>query len=304
MGKKGGSSAPAVPKEVGIAQMKMADVAERQQKWYEEELYPWYKDSTEKQNALQEKLVDSSLEDAEWWRDYTKTQTDKANAIRDSYYDHWKNDYVPIENQLISDAQKFNTDAYAEQQAQMAIGDVASQYANQRQQTALNMSKYGIDPSSGQFMGQMNALGINQAAASAAASNAARQAAVQLGWDKNLQLANLGIQYAGITNNATSGVNQSAGTGSSGVNNSMGMASNSSTQQLSNIGGLASTGLQSYQTLSNAWGQYGNLAMDQYKGQLSAWQAQNQAKANRSGGIWGAIGTVAGAATGLGGLFK
>lgn len=293
MGKKGGSSAPAVPKEVGIAQMKMADVAERQQKWYEEELYPWYKDSTEKQNALQEKLVNSSLQDAEWWRDYTKTQTDKANAIRDEYYDHWKNDYKPIENQLISDAQKFNTDAYAEQQAQAAIGDVASQYANQRQQTALNMSKYGIDPSSGQFMGQMNALGINQAAATAAASNAARQAAVQLGWDKNLQLANLGIQYAGITNNATSGVNQTAGTGGTGVNNSMGMASNSSTQQLQNIGGLATTGLQSYQTLSNAWGSYGQLANQTYQNQLSAWQAQQQAKSNSSAGIGSLVGSVA-----------
>lgn len=292
MGKKS-SSAPAVPAEVGIAMQKQAEIAEQQQKWYETEVYPWYKESTEKQNALQEQLVNSSMEDAEWWRNYTQEQTDKANAIRDEYYNHWKNDYKPIEDQLISDAQKFNSDAYAEQQAQMAIGDVAAQYANQKQQTALNMSKYGIDPSSGQFMGQMNALSINQSAATAAASNAARQAAVQLGWDKNLQLANLGVQYAGITNNATSGVNQTAGTGQNGVNSSMGVASNASTQQLSNISGFAQTGLQSYQALSNAWGNYGNMAMDQYKGQLSAWQAQQQAKASNASGAMGLIGTLA-----------
>ncbi len=292
MGKKS-SSAPAVPAEVGIAMQKQAEIAEQQQKWYETEVYPWYKESTEKQNALQEQLVNSSMEDAEWWRNYTQEQTDKANAIRDEYYDHWKNDYKPIEDQLISDAQKFNSDAYAEQQAQMAIGDVAAQYANQKQQTALNMSKYGIDPSSGQFMGQMNALSINQSAATAAASNAARQAAVQLGWDKNLQLANLGVQYAGITNNATSGVNQTAGTGQNGVNSSMGVASNASTQQLSNISGLAQTGLQSYQALSNAWGNYGNMAMDQYKGQLSAWQAQQQANASNASGAMGLVGTLA-----------
>lgn len=292
MGKKS-SSAPAVPAEVGIAMQKQAEIAEQQQKWYETEVYPWYKESTEKQNALQEQLVNSSMEDAEWWRNYTQEQTDKANAIRDEYYDHWKNDYKPIEDQLISDAQKFNSDAYAEQQAQMAIGDVAAQYANQKQQTALNMSKYGIDPSSGQFMGQMNALSINQSAATAAASNAARQAAVQLGWDKNLQLANLGVQYAGITNNATSGVNQTAGTGQNGVNSSMGVASNASTQQLSNISGFAQTGLQSYQALSNAWGNYGNMAMDQYKGQLSAWQAQQQANASNASGAMGLVGTLA-----------
>lgn len=292
MGKKS-SSAPAVPESVGIAMEKQAAVAERQQRWWEDEVYPWYMQETEKQNALQEKLVNQSLSDSEWFRDFTKTQTDKANAIRDEYYDHWKNDYKPIEDQLISDAQKFNSDAYAEQQAQMAIGDVAAQYANQKQQTALNMSKYGIDPSSGQFMGQMNALSINQSAATAAASNAARQAAVQLGWDKNLQLANLGVQYAGITNNATSGVNQTAGTGQNGVNSSMGVASNASTQQLSNISGLAQTGLQSYQALSNAWGNYGNMAMDQYKGQLSAWQAQQQANASNASGAMGLVGTLA-----------
>lgn len=292
MGKKS-SSAPAVPAEVGIAMQKQAEIAEQQQKWYETEVYPWYKESTEKQNALQEQLVNSSMEDAEWWRNFTQEQTDKANAIRDEYYDHWKNDYKPIEDQLISDAQKFNSDAYAEQQAQMAIGDVAAQYANQKQQTALNMSKYGIDPSSGQFMGQMNALSINQSAATAAASNAARQAAVQLGWDKNLQLANLGVQYAGITNNATSGVNQTAGTGQNGVNSSMGVASNASTQQLSNISGLAQTGLQSYQALSNAWGNYGNLANQTYQNQLSAWQAQQQANASSSAGIGSLVGSAA-----------
>lgn len=293
MGKKGGSKAPSIPKEVGEAQLKMAETAERQQQWWEEEIFPWYKDSTEKQNALQQKLVDQYLSDSDWYRKYTTEQTDKANAIRDSYYEHWRDDYKPIEMGLIDKAQKFNEASYAEQQAQAAIGDVASQYANQRQQSALNMSKYGIDPSSGQFMGQMNALGINQAAATAAASNAARQAAVQLGWDKNLQLANLGIQYAGLTNNATSGVNQTLGTGGSAVNNSMGGASNSSTQQLSNIGGLATTGLQSYQTLSNAWGSYGQLANQTYQNQLSAWQAQQQAKSNSSAGIGSLVGSVA-----------
>lgn len=191
MGKKSSSSAPAVPKEVGIAMEKQAAVAEKQQAFWEDTMFPWMKDSTEQQNALQEKLVDQYLSDYDWYRNYTTEQTNKTNAIRDEFYRHWKEDYSPIEAGLIDKAQTFNSDAYAEQQAQAAIGDVSAQYANQRQQQALNMSKYGIDPSSGQFMGQMNALGINQAAATAAASNNARQAAIQLGWDKSLQLANL-----------------------------------------------------------------------------------------------------------------
>ena len=40
------------------------------------------------------------------------------------------------------------------------------------------------------------------------------------------------------------------------------------------------------------------MAMDQYKGQLSAWQAQQQANASRSNGIMGAIGTIGGVAVG------
>lgn len=295
MGKKS-SSAPAVPAEVGIAMQKSADVAERQQKWQEEVVLPWYQESTEKQNALQEKLVNASLEDAEWWRNFSQLETEKADAIRDTYYAHWKDNYKPIEEDLIKDAKEYNTSAYAERQAQSAIGDMASSYANQRQQTAINMAKYGIDPTSGQFVGQMNALGVNQAAATAAASNAARQAAIQLGWDKNLQLANLGLQYAGLTNNATSALNQTASTGAGNTNASMNGASNASTQQLSNIAGYAQTGLNSYQNLSNAWGQFGNLAMDQYQGQLSAWQAQQQANASKSSGIMGAVGTIGGTA--------
>lgn len=293
MGKKS-SSAPAVPQEYGEAMKKQAEIAERNQQWQEEVVLPWYQESTEKQNALQEKLVNASLEDAEWWRNFSQLETEKADAIRDTYYAHWKDNYKPIEEDLIKDAKEYNTDAYAERQAQSAIGDMASSYANQRQQTAINMAKYGIDPTSGQFVGQMNALGVNQAAATAAASNAARQAAIQLGWDKNLQLANLGLQYAGLTNNATSALNQTASTGAGNTNASMNGASNASTQQLSNIAGYAQTGLNSYQNLSNAWGQYGQLANSMYSNQISAWQAEQSSKKGSG------LGSLLGSAVGMG----
>lgn len=292
MGKKSSSSsAPAIPEGMVEALQTQANVAQQQQEWYENVVYPWYKQETEEANDLQEKLANASMEDAEWWRTWTAEQSDKSNAIRDEYYSHWKNDYLPIEQELIKDAEEYNTDAYAEKQAQSAIGDMASAYANQRQQTAINLSKYGIDPTSGQYVGQMNALGVNQAAATAAAANAARQAAVELGWEKNLALANLGLQYAGITNNATSALNQTASTGAASTTNAQNSASNASSQQLSNISGFAQTGLNSYQTLSNAWGNIASGYNNMYNSQLSAWQTQQQINSSSASGFGSLLGT-------------
>jgi hypothetical protein len=282
-----------VPQEYYDAITKQTELTEEYYDWYQNTLYPWYKEQTEASNALNEKVANASLEDAQWWRDYTQEQTNQTNAIRDAYYAHWQDNYYPIEQQLISDAQNYNSDAYAEQQAQAAIGDIASSYASQRQQTALNLSQYGIDPSSGQYVGQMNALGVNQAAATAAASNSARQAAVELGWSKNLQLANLGVQYAGIVNSATSASSQTAATGSSATNSSSTTAQNAATQSLSNIQGLAQTGLSSFQTMANSWGSIANSANQNYSNQISAYSAQQQSASSSASGIGSMIGSVA-----------
>ncbi|WP_302602602.1 hypothetical protein [uncultured Sutterella sp.] len=296
MGKKSSSSAPAVDPAVGEAMQKQAAIAQQQQNWYENELYPWMREQTNKQNQWSEEDRLLAQQNTQFWQDYATTQTDRLNKMSDEYYNRWKEQYVPIENALLADAKNYNTSAEAERQAQAAIGDMRMAQHSQRQQTAQQMAQYGINPTSGAYQGQMRALDLNQAALSAAAANQARTAAQQLGWQKQMQVAALGQQYIGNSLNAAQGATSTAGTTGGLAQNSLNQQSSFGQLGLSNINTLANVGLNSYQSLSNAWGQYGQLGMDKSNYNMSAWQAQQQANAQQSAGMMGAIGTIGGAA--------
>lgn len=296
MGKKSSSSAPAVDPRVGIAMEKQADILERQQAWYENEIYPWMREQTLLQNQYAEDDRQFSRENALWWRDLAKQQYDKQEARADEYYNRWKETYKPIEDQLVADVNRYNTSAEAERQAQLAIGDYASAYAQQKQAQNMQMQAMGLDPTSGAYQAQNRAMAFNQAGIEAAAANQARQAAEALGWQKRTQLAALGQQYIG-NSQAQQGLANSGAQGAGQLaNQSIGQASQFGQLGTQNIGQLANVGLQSYQALSNGWGQYGNLGMQVSNYNQNAWAQQQQAKSQAAAGIGGAIGAIGTAA--------
>ena len=139
MGKKSSSSAPAVDPRVGTAMQKQAETLERQQQWYENEMYPWMREQTEIQNKYAEQDRQFSRENALWWRDMAKTQYDEQKARADEYYNRWNQVYKPIENQLVNDVNRYNTSAEAERQAQAAIGDYTNAYAQRKQAQNMQM---------------------------------------------------------------------------------------------------------------------------------------------------------------------
>lgn len=296
MGKKSSSSAPAVDPRVGIAMEKQADILERQQAWYENEIYPWMREQTLLQNQYAEDDRQFSRENALWWRDLAKQQYDKQEARADEYYNRWKETYKPIEDQLVADVNRYNTSAEAERQAQLAIGDYASAYAQQKQAQNMQMQAMGLNPTSGAYQAQNRAMAFNQAGIEAAAANQARQAAEALGWQKRTQLAALGQQYIG-NSQAQQGLANSGAQGAGQLaNQSIGQASQFGQLGTQNIGQLANVGLQSYQALSNGWGQYGNLGMQVSNYNQNAWAQQQQAKSQAAAGIGGAIGAIGTAA--------
>ena len=296
MGKKSSSSAPPVDPRVGIAMEKQAALAEKQQSWYENEVYPWLQSQTIKQNEYAEADRQFARDNAVWWRDLAKEQYNKQDAKAEEYYNRWKEVYKPIEDSLVADAAKYNTSAEAERQAQAAIGDYATQFANQRQAQNMQMQAYGLNPTAGAYQAQNKSLGLNEAALKAAAANQARQAAESLGWQKKTQLAALGQQYIG-----NSMQQQQAGAGAvqgmGGLaNQAIGQASQFGQLGAQNISNLANVGLQSYGSLQNAWGQYGQMGMNVSNYNQQSWDMQQQqAAANKSGLISG-VGTVATAA--------
>ena len=292
MGKKSASAAPAVDPSVGIAMQKQADIAERQQEWFETEMMPWLKDQTNIANAAAQQDREFNQANTQWWQNFAQTQVDRQNARADEYYNRWKQTYLPIEDALVAEANKYSTSAEAERQAQAAIGDYASAFAQQRQAQRMQMQAYGINPTAGAYQAQNNALNLNQYALQAAAANQARQAAVELGWQKKTQLAALGQQYIGNSMNQTQTANDTAGTAGGLSGQYSQLASNASQNQLANVSNLANVGLNSYQSLSNAWGQYGNLGMQLSNYNQNAWAQQLQYKSAQQQGM----GSIAGGA--------
>ena len=293
MGKK--SSSTKLPPEYGEALKKQAEVAERQQEWYENVMYPWLKEQTEIANQNADKDREWNKQNAEWWQNYAKENTDRANAKADEYYDRFKNEFQPIEDKLIADAAKYDEGVEAERQAGYAIGDIASSFASQRRASNMRAQAYGVNPTSGAYQAQQRQMDLQQASLSAAAANQARNAAQQLGWDKKMQLANLGGKYIGAAQGMYQTGNQTAQTGGNLSQNAGNQSAQMGQVGLGNTQNFANIGLNSYSSLQNAWGNVANQA-------LQGWQAQKQVEANNQasagglmGGVIGAVGTVAAA---------
>ncbi len=294
MGKK--SSKVRIPAEIGQAMQKQADVAEQQQNWMENEMFPWLQEQADISNANAQADREFNQANAEWWQNYAQTNADKLNEKADWYFDRFKNEFAPVEDSLIKDLERYNEGAEAERQAGYAIGDIASAFASQRRSNNMRAQAYGINPTSGAYQAQQRAMDLQQASLSAAAANQARNAAQQLGWNKKMQVAGLGDKYLGAAQGMYQTGNQAASTGGNLSQNAANTSASLGNQGFTNAAQMANIGLGSYNSLQNAWGNVANTG-------LSAWQAQQQIQANNnasSAGLWGgalgAIGTVGAAA--------
>ena len=294
MGKK--SSSTKIPASVGEAMKKQAEVAERQQEWMENEMFPFLQEQAQIANDNADKDREFNQANAEWWQNYAKENSDKLNEKADWYFDRFQNTYKPIEDSLIKDMERYNDGVEAERQAGYAIGDVASAFATQRRANNMRAQAYGINPTSGAYQAQQRAMDLQQASLSAAAANQARNAAQQLGWNKKMQVAGLGDKYIGAAQGMYQTGNQTASTGGSLSQNASNQASSLGQLGLANAGQLANIGLQSYGSLQNAWGNVANTGLSAWQAQQQIESANNASQSSMIGGVIGTVGTVAAAA--------
>lgn len=291
MGKKG-SKAVAPDPAIGQAMQKQAEIMERQQQWYENTIYPWLKQQTNLQNEYSQDDRLFQQDNAQWWKDYYQAQSDKQNARSDELYERYQKYYKPVEDQLIEEANKYNTSAEAQKQAQTALNTTAGQYSQQRQALAMRMGAYGINANDGLYAEQARASSINEAAAKAQAANKARQSAIDLGWQKQLQLSQLGSGYLGNSLNFSNTSNTVGSTGASATSSAIGQASALGQLGTQNITQMSNIGLNSYQNMSNAWGQYGQMGQTKTNYNQQVQNAKDQASAAKASGIATGVGTV------------
>lgn len=277
---------------IGEAMQKQTQLMEEQNNWYQNTVYPWMKQQTQLQNEASEEDRQFTKENAEWWKNYYQTQTDKQNERSDELYNRYLEYYKPIEDQIIEEANEYNTSAKAASQAQNAMDTTAGQYGQQRQALNMRMKSYGIDTNNSLYGEQARASAINQAAAQTQAANQARQSAIELGWQKQLQVAQLGSSYLGNSLNLTSLANNTASTGGSATNSAISSASALGQQGTSNISNLSNIGLSSYQNMSNAWGSYGQMGQSKTNYNQQVQNAKDQASAQKASGIAAGVGTA------------
>lgn len=138
---------------------------------------------------------------AQMQMDAQQQQMDQAQE----YYDYQVDTFRPLEQGLVADAERFNTEAYRDQMASRAAADSGRAFANTRAMNERASASMGVNPNSGRFAGMNAASGLQQAAARANAMTGARTQAEQLGYARRLDAAGLGRGLAGASTAAYGG---------------------------------------------------------------------------------------------------
>lgn len=200
-----------------------------------------------------------SAETGQMMLDFMKGQANITNQWAAEDRGRFQNKFLPLQDQFIADARGYDTPQRRQAEATAAGADVMLQgrvAADGRRRQAMAM---GLNPASGRFINAEAKAGTDLALASAGAGNLARR-----------NVENTG---RGLIANA--------------INLGQGMAVNPGTSMgLSNGAGQAGFGgaMQGY-------AQQGNLLNQDYQNRMQAWSANQSAM----GGLFGALGTVAGA---------
>lgn len=321
MGKKSSSSsAPPPDPAIGQAQMAQMRMAQEQWDYYRNVEAPEMKRLADKQQGIadeylamskqqQNKLLgwgqeahDYGMKQREWGQQQQEKYTQQADEERARYL----SEYRPFEDKILQDARDYNTEANFEKQAGYAAGDIAAAFDQQRRSAAIQRQSYGINPTSGAAMSGAGGIDAGEAAMRAAAMTRARDAAKQLGWDKNMNAAQMG---QGLLSNqqAYSQMGQGMGAYALGANEAglaaTGAGLNAGAQGFGigqqALGNNFARNQATNQTMGAAGQLYqnaGQLGVQTFGIRSNQWASQNAANAQKGSNVGSAIGAVGGIA--------
>lgn len=193
------------------------------------------------------------------------------------YYNYQTSTYRPIERQLASQAQYFNTEEYRNQLAAKAAADAGRAFTQTQEATNRAMAGMGVNPNSGRFASMQNQNALGLAAQKSAAMTGTRQQAEQMGYARLMDAAGLGRGLAGASTAAYQGA---VGAGTSAGNTYMAPGN----QFMNGMGAAGNTFNQGYGLQMQGLGNILN-------NQTSAWNTG----VNATGEMWGAALGAAGA---------
>jgi hypothetical protein len=315
-GKGGGGSAPAPDPNIGIAQRELSELAKQQWEMFQTDIYPELRreaqaqlDSARKADDRADRMAGLADREQALMReqfDYARGVSEEQRGFARQDRQRYEAGAIPAMERLRDDANLYNTEAEQERLAGLAMGDITSQFENQRQQLAMRNQAFGIDPTSGASMGMQNANSVLQAAAGAAAMNQTRQAARDIGLQKQANVYNM---YAGLPAQAAtaSGLGLNAmqvgnaasaqGFGAQGTAFNAGLGAFGAGQQaFGNFGAMGSSLGNAANVSGGMFGNMGQLGVGKYNADVGAFRAQQEASASRAGGFGSMLGSLGAAA--------
>lgn len=228
--------------------------------------------------AKEQYAADREISDQVIGRAMSIMDMNQRNAEEDRNF--YIQNYRPLEQDLIRDAQTYGSDQRRELEVGRAEANVAQQFEQARKSAERNLESFGIDPSSTRYAALDIGVRTNQAAATAAAGNQANAQVDAIQRALRSEAINVGKGYPGqvaatygtALQGGNSAVNSGLATTASGAN-TMGTA-----PQWMGMG-------------NQAIGQWGNILNQSYQNQLDAWKANQQSSSG-----WGSVaGSVLGA---------
>jgi len=265
---KGGGGAPAPDPLIGQAAKLNAETAAQALTWYKDvytnELLPMQRE----QQDMTRTLVDRYLANMEKQQQFAEEQN--------AYYEKT---FKPIEERMAKDAMEYDSEGNIQRRSGIASANVAQQFSNAQQETARNLSRYGLNPNSSAFAATNERLMRESALGRAGAATGAAFDTMDRGIALRAGAANFGRNMPNTASNFYSNAN------ASGANATNASATNmNSAIQAGNFAG------QGFNTAIQGNNSAGNLMLGEYNARMQGYQADQQANA----GMWGGVGTLAG----------
>lgn len=205
-GGKGGSSAPPPDPALIAAQIRSMGIQDS---------------AIQKMMDLQQEMMPLQKEQMDFGLKSAKTAYDQSQEDRTWMLDR-RGSLSGLQDKLVSDAKSFNEGDRADQLAGQAGADVTSSFDNAAGIQSRNLSRTGVNPSSGKALAASNETSIARAVAGAGAQNKARDAARTEGYAMTDRATNALAGYPTLATGAT-GAGAGYGTAGTGiVNNGVG----------------------------------------------------------------------------------
>lgn len=215
-----------------------------------------------------------------------QTQAEATRQAKE-YEQYMKETFRPLEERLAEEAGMYDTEAGRERIARQAAGDIATSFAQMREQGTRQARAMGLRPSAGRFAALNQQLNLQEALARAAAKTGAREGAM----DKARALK---YDAAALGRNLPTNI-----TGSQGVS----LAAAGGAQQGALVPGQVMApgfqgAMQGYSGATQAYGTAGNIYGQEFAGRMQGYQAQQEGAGGLFKGLGGLAGMAFGAPTG------